>query len=88
MQGVGEIKNKVTGIFELLMMLVNNRRYLKAPEVAESFGVSTRTVWNWVESGLVPHHKLGRSVFFRQEEIDSIMNRNRFLGHIRCPVSA
>jgi excisionase family DNA binding protein len=60
-------------------------RYLKAMDVAKIYGVTTRTVWSWVAAGLLPHHRIGKSVFFSAKDIDDTMDRNRYLGHRRCP---
>lgn len=60
--------------------------YLKASDVAALFGVAQRTVWAWVAGGLIPHYKIGRSVFFCPADLERMMGRNRFVGRVRCPL--
>ena len=38
--------------------------YLKAKDVAKQFGVTRRTVFTWVSTGLLPHYRIGRNIFF------------------------
>ncbi len=71
---------------------VRNRRleklmtkYWKAKDVAESFGVTRRTVFTWVSEGLIPHYKIGRSIFFSRQEAEQQLQRNRFVGEVHCP---
>ena len=70
-----------------MQTLEKTRRYLRATDIADMFGVTTRTVWAWVAEGLVPCHKIGRLVFFTQEDIDSLMSTNRFVCHVRSPLA-
>ena len=47
-------------------------RYLSTAEVAARFGRTPRTVRNWVMRGLIKPHRIGRSVFFREADIDDL----------------
>jgi excisionase family DNA binding protein len=49
------------------------RRYVGVPEVAERYGVSVATVYEWVAGGLVPHRKLpGRKrLLFDPADLDA-----------------
>jgi hypothetical protein len=49
------------------------------------FGVTRRTIWSWVSSGLIPCYKIGKSTFFSQKDIDCMMARNRYVCHLRLP---
>lgn len=44
-------------------------------EVAELFQVSLRTIDNWIETRKVPYIKLGKSVRFRQNELEHYLSR-------------
>jgi len=60
-------------------------RYWRARDVARIYGVTPRTVFSWVASGLIPYHKVGRSLFFSRTDIETMMKRQRFVGGIHCP---
>ena len=62
--------------------------YLKVPDIAAKFNVHPRTVWDWVYRGLIPHYKLGRSVYFKWCDVEAEMNRNRFVGYRRVPAAS
>jgi excisionase family DNA binding protein len=62
------------------------QRYLKAVDIAQRFGVSSRTVWNWVAQGIIPYYRVGRLVFFEPEDIKSMLERNRYVGQHRMPI--
>jgi len=42
---------------------------LKKPQVADYFGVTTRTVEVWMAAGHIPYFKIGRNVRFRIADI-------------------
>lgn len=60
-------------------------RYPKVPEIAEAFGVHERTVWEWVSKGILPHYRIGRSVFFKWSDIETHLGMNRYVGHELLP---
>ena len=37
-------------------------------EVASTFRVSTRTIWRWIERGLIGHRRVGRLVWFTEND--------------------
>ncbi len=45
-------------------------RWLSVEEIAPYLGVKRDTVYKWLRLKGMPHHKVGRLVKFRQEEID------------------
>ena len=40
-------------------------------EVAKRLGKTLRTVDNWMQSGLLPYYKIGRSVVFKWSEVEA-----------------
>ena len=51
--------------------------YLRSQGVANLFGISLRTVGNWKRRRVIPHHKIGRMVLFRRDEIEAAIARFR-----------
>ena len=45
---------------------------LKPAAVAALFGVTTRTIRNWQRRNLLTPMRVGRSVFFRRSEVESL----------------
>ncbi|CAN5643567.1 hypothetical protein BH09VER1_BH09VER1_16210 [soil metagenome] len=62
--------------------------YPKVPDIAKKFNVHIRTVWDWVYRGIIPHYRMGRSVYFKWEDIEQHMNENRYCGYQRLPAQA
>ena len=54
--------------------------FLTKPEVAVRYGVSTRTVDNWMKEGVVPHFKVGKLVRFRANECDDALGKLRLVS--------
>lgn len=48
----------------------------RAPEVAQMLGVSKASVYDWVESGLLPHVKVNRTVLIRAEDLEAFLARH------------
>jgi excisionase family DNA binding protein len=48
---------------------------LVVPEVADVFGVSRKTVHNWITSGKLPHIRTpGRGIRVKREHIEALLN--------------
>lgn len=47
--------------------------FITKPEVAQRLGKTLRTVDNWMNRGLLPYYKIGRSVCFRWSEVQSYL---------------
>ena len=50
--------------------------FITKPEVARRLGKRVRTVDNWMQQGLLPYYKIGRSVSFKWSEVE------RHLEHV------
>src|SRR5262245_13418299 len=42
---------------------------------AEHLQISRRTLYDWMQKGVIPHVRLGRSVRFRLSDVDEAMKR-------------
>ena len=45
-------------------------RWLSISEIAQYLGVSSDTVYKWIERKSLPAHKIGRLWKFKKEEVD------------------
>jgi excisionase family DNA binding protein len=44
--------------------------FINKPEVARRLGKRVRTIDNWMQEGLLPYYKIGRSVAFKWSEVE------------------
>jgi excisionase family DNA binding protein len=44
--------------------------FINKPEVARRLGKWVRTIDNWMQQGLLPYYKIGRSVAFKWSEVE------------------
>ena len=51
----------------------NKNEYLKRAKVAEIFGVSTVTIWEWSKKGILKSYKIANRVYFKRNEIDQAL---------------
>ncbi len=49
--------------------------FINKPEVARRLGKKLRTVDNWMQRGILPYYKIGRSVSFKWSEIETALAR-------------
>jgi excisionase family DNA binding protein len=49
--------------------------FINKPEVARRLGKKLRTVDNWMQRGILPYYKIGRSVSFKWSEIEAALAR-------------
>ncbi len=47
------------------------------PEAAEYLGVGMRTVYKFLNQGLIPAYKLGRVIRMKREDVDAFLEANR-----------
>jgi excisionase family DNA binding protein len=51
-------------------------RWLSVKEIAEHLGVSKESIYNWVNEGKIPAHKIGRFWKFKISEVDESVTKN------------
>lgn len=45
--------------------------FIKKRDVAKRLGKTVRTVDNWMQRGILPYYKIGRSIEFKWSEIEA-----------------
>jgi excisionase family DNA binding protein len=51
-------------------------------EAAAHLKISRRTLYDWMQKGVIPHIRLGRGVRFKLREVDEAMKRRRRGGGV------
>ena len=54
-----------------------HKSYLTIGDVSEMLQFSPRTVWRLVAGGDFPHHRIGRTVRFREDEIEEWLEKQK-----------
>ena len=55
-----------------------NDRLLSAKDMKEIFsGVSQATLGNWVKKGFLNRHKIGGLVFYKESEVNKLIERSK-----------
>ena len=49
--------------------------FINKGEVARRLGKTLRTIDNWMQVGILPYYKIGRSVAFKWSEIEAALAR-------------
>jgi excisionase family DNA binding protein len=68
----GKLPGEITGSLPVrpeARPTTNVEGFISKPEVAKRLGKTLRTVDNWMNRGLLPYYKIGRSVNFRWSEV-------------------
>jgi len=50
--------------------------FINKPEVARRLNKTLRTVDNWMQRGLLPYFKIGRSVTFKWSDVEAHLAQN------------
>jgi excisionase family DNA binding protein len=50
-------------------------RLLTVPEVATEFQVTSQTIRNWIDSGVLPAVRVGRAFRLRRDDVDAVVTR-------------
>lgn len=51
--------------------------YMNVKTISTYLGLAKSTIYKWVESGFIPHRKLGKHVLFIKKEIDEWVYNDR-----------
>ena len=55
--------------------VLDKQKLVNKPTIALRYGVSERTIQEWMEKGMIPYYKLGYMVRFDPDECDSALGR-------------
>ena len=58
-------------------MMVTEIRWLSTIEAAKRLGVSLRTLYKFIDEGLVPGYKFGRVIRLQEHEVDAFITSAR-----------
>jgi len=68
---------KCRGNISQTRVSVNHLEYLRPDDVLEILPISRRTLSNWQQRRIVPFHRVGRTVLFKQSDIEEAITRYR-----------
>lgn len=51
-----------------------NKKFLRAKDIQIIFGISRPTVDNWARYGYLTRHKVGRNIFYEENEVKKLQN--------------
>ena len=66
----------------LVTMSNPKKEFLSTGEVAQWLGVSTATIYKFVEKGELPVYRLGRINKFRRSDIEDFIQKNKLVGAV------
>jgi excisionase family DNA binding protein len=52
-----------------------DQKILTVAQVADELQVTTQTIRNWIDSGVLPAAKIGRGFRIRREDVDAVLAR-------------
>lgn len=55
----------------------SSRSFYSKSELAKKLGVSNRTVDNWMADGKISFTKVGRRIFFSENDLEQLIQNNR-----------
>lgn len=55
---------------------MEKRIMITVKEAAELLGVTTKTVYHWIDQGRLPSHRLGNQYYLERSEVDSILSES------------
>jgi excisionase family DNA binding protein len=58
-------------------------RWLSLNEICEYLGLSSDTVYKWIEKHAMPAHRMGRLWKFKKDDVDDWVKAGGATGHIK-----
>ena len=77
------LRNEVANLRHLIMDGLNTRvggekgRLLTSAQAAEKLHVTTRTLLKWRKAGIVKVSQVGRRIYYRESDVEQLIDRNR-----------
>jgi excisionase family DNA binding protein len=60
-----------------MLLMASEQRWLSSNQAAARLGVSLRTLYKFVDEGLVPAYKFGRVFRLREHEVDAFIEASK-----------
>ena len=78
---IKQIKSAIESLCEKVDQLLydrleNSDTYLTCEETAKLLKISTRTLWQWRKAGILKYSKIGRKIFFKNKDVQKLIDRN------------
>ena len=78
---IEQIKSSIESLCEKVDQLLydrleNSDTYLTSEEAAKLLKISRRTLYQWRKAGALRYSQIGRKVFFKNEDVQKLINRN------------
>ncbi len=51
--------------------------WIDKKEVLDNMRISERTLQNWRSKGILPHYRLGGRIYYREGDLEAMMEKNR-----------
>jgi excisionase family DNA binding protein len=62
-------------------------RWLSVEEICQHLGVSSDTVYRWIDRSAMPAHRMGRKWKFKRDQVDAWVEAGGAAGHEPAEVS-
>ena len=78
---IEQIKSAIESLCEKVDQLLDNRlehsdTYLTSEEAAKLLKVTTHTLWQWRKAGTLKCSQIGRKIYFKNEDVQKLIDRN------------
>ena len=80
-EDIEQIKSSIESLCEKVDQLLydrleNSDTYLTSEEAAKLLKISRRTLYQWRKAGALRYSQIGRKVFFKNEDVQKLIDRN------------
>lgn len=75
-----EFKEEISESLTTSIKEFKPKKWLRSKEVCKMLGISPGTLQNFRINGLIPHSKIGGTLFYDYDEIVKILNDNKSLS--------
>lgn len=72
-----EFKSEIVQSINTVNMDVKPKKWLRSKEVRKMLGISPGTLQNFRINGLIPHTKIGGTLFYDYDEIIKVLKENK-----------
>jgi excisionase family DNA binding protein len=61
---------------------VEEERYIGVSELSLKLGASSRTIYGWARSGILPHYRIGGMLRFKMIEVEKSLKAHTHIGPV------